>query len=177
MQKLRNEELGRKTIEGYKQSQKIPLTVILENVRSALNVGSVFRTADSFLIEKIILSGFTATPPHKEILKTALGATDSVDWEYADSSLKIITSLKETGYKVYAIEQAVNSFKLQKFSDSEDLKKAAIVFGNEVNGVSQESINACDGCIEIEQYGTKHSLNIAVCAGIVLYELSKMFRK
>lgn len=175
MQKLRNEELGRKTIEDYKQSKKIPITVILENVRSALNVGSVFRSADSFMIEKIILAGFTATPPHKEILKTALGATDSVNWEYVSEILLAIKQLKEENYKVFAIEQAVNSLTLQNIETS--VNAVAIIFGNEVTGVDQETINNCDGCIEIEQYGTKHSLNISVCAGIVLYHFSKLYRK
>lgn len=176
MQKLRNEELGRKTIEDYKQSQKIPLVVILENVRSAMNVGSVFRTADSFSIQKIILTGFTSTPPHKDILKTALGATVSVEWEHIPHTYESIITLKEKGYKIFAIEQAVNSHKLHQFR-ADNQQPVAIIFGNEVNGVSQETIDACDGCIEIEQYGTKHSLNISVCAGILLYHFSGLFRK
>ncbi|MBK7853675.1 MAG: TrmH family RNA methyltransferase [Bacteroidetes bacterium] len=175
MQKLRNEELGRKTIEDYKQSQKIPVTVILENVRSALNVGSVFRSADSFLIEKIILTGFTATPPHKEVLKTALGATESVDWEYIPESHSVIKLLRDKNYSVYAIEQVVNSLKLNNIKLN--INPVAIIFGNEVGGVSQETINLCDGCIEVEQFGTKHSLNISVCAGIVLYHFSGLYRK
>lgn len=171
MQKLRNEELGRKSVEQFKLLKKIPLVVILENIRSAYNVGSVFRTCDAFAVEEIIICGYTAKPPHKEIKKTALGAEDSVSWRHFENAADAIEEIKKRDYKVYAIEQAADSLKLHEFELNRE-EKIAIVFGNEVEGVIQETINQCNGCIEIEQYGTKHSLNIAVCAGVVIFHLA-----
>ena len=172
MRKLKNEELNRLSVDEFKQAEKKNLVVILDNIRSMNNIGSVFRTSDAFLIEKIYLCGITATPPHNEIQKTALGATESVDWEYVENTLDVITKLKNDGYSVYAIEQAENSLKLDEFKvDAES--KIAVIFGHEVRGVQQEVVNACDNCIEIPQHGTKHSLNISVCAGVVLWELVK----
>lgn len=168
MKKLKLDELGRIPVEEFKASQKIPLVIILEDIRSALNVGSVFRSADAFPVEKIILTGITAQPPHKDILKTALGATDSVEWEFVEKLNDVISGLKSKGYSVYAIEQTDNSTMLTHFYP---INKAAVIFGNEVGGVKTETILSCDGCIELPQYGTKHSLNIAVCAGIVIYDL------
>jgi len=175
MRKLKNEELGRPDVAQYKKLKKIPLVVIQDNIRSQNNTGSVFRTSDAFLVEKIILCGFTATPPHREIQKTALGATDSVEWEYIEETCDAVKSLQADGYKVYAIEQAEDSIDLEDFSVSEG-DKVAIVFGNEVKGVAQEVVDACDGCIELAQFGTKHSLNISVCAGIVIYSLFQKMR-
>jgi tRNA G18 (ribose-2'-O)-methylase SpoU len=143
---------------------------VLENIRSAYNVGSVFRTADAFLMEAIYITGYTCTPPHKEIKKTALGAEDSVDWKHFTNATEAIKALKEKGYKVYAIEQAENSLMLQKLEFKAD-EKIAVIFGNEVTGVEQETILQCDGCIEIPQLGMKHSLNIATAAGVVLWEI------
>ncbi len=154
----------------YKELEKIPLVVILDNIRSQNNTGSVFRTSDAFLVEKLILCGFTATPPHREIQKTALGATDSVQWEYEEETVDAVRRLQQKGYRVFAIEQAEESVDLEDIKIAKD-EKVAVVFGNEVKGVSQEVVDACDGCIELAQYGTKHSLNISVCAGIVIYQL------
>jgi len=169
MRKLKNEELDRLDVEAFKEAEKSPLVIILDNVRSLNNIGSVFRTADAFLVDKIYLCGITATPPHKDIRKTALGATDSVTWEYQESTIELIDNLKSKDYKVLAIEQAkqaemLNTFKVDK------TKKYALVFGNEVKGVSQEAVNHCNGVIEIPQYGTKHSLNIAVSVGVVVWD-------
>ena len=168
MQKLKLDELNRKSVEEFKLVKKIPLIIILENIRSALNVGSVFRSADAFPVEKIILCGITAQPPHKDILKSALGATESVVWEYYLSASDIINKLKEENYLIYAIEQTDKSIMLNNFSPSD--KKIAIIFGNEVNCVSNDALKLADGSIELAQYGTKHSLNISVCAGIVMYD-------
>ena len=164
------DELNRKTVDEFKRSEKTPVIAVLENIRSAYNVGSVFRTADAFLLEAIYITGYTCVPPHKEIKKTALGAEESVDWKHFTNATEAIKTLKENGYKVYAIEQAVNSMHLQnlQFSASE---KIAVVFGNEVTGVEQDTILQCDGCIEIPQLGMKHSLNIATAAGVVLWEI------
>lgn len=170
MRKLKNEELNRLSVDEFKQAEKKNLVVVLDNVRSMNNVGSVFRTSDAFLIEKVYLCGITATPPHNEIQKTALGATESVDWEYVENTLDVISKLKTGGYAVYAIEQAEESLKLNEFKAE---GKVAVVFGHEVRGVQQEVVDACDNCIEIPQYGTKHSLNISVCAGVVLWEVVK----
>jgi 23S rRNA (guanosine2251-2'-O)-methyltransferase len=170
MRKLSMEELNRKTVEEFRESQKIPIVAILENVRSAYNVGSVFRTADAFLLEGIYLCGYTAFPPHKEIRKTALGAEDSVTWKHFKNITGAIEELKGNGYKIFAAEQAENSYKLQAIGYEPD-EKIAVVFGNEVTGVEQATIQQCDGCIEIPQLGMKHSLNISVAAGIVLWEL------
>ena len=164
------EELGRKSVEEFKQSDKIPVIVVLENIRSAYNVGSVFRTADAFLVEAIYIIGYSAKPPHKEIKKTALGAEETVSWKHFKTSGEAIEELKSKNYKVLAIEQAEGSCKLQAVS-FEPKEKMAVVFGNEVTGVEQSTLLMCDGCIEIPQLGMKHSLNIATAAGVVLWEL------
>jgi 23S rRNA (guanosine2251-2'-O)-methyltransferase len=170
MRKLSMQELNRKSIQEFRQSDKIPIIAVLENVRSAYNVGSVFRTADAFLIEALYICGYTAYPPHKEIKKTALGADESVNWKHFKNVSEAIAEIRAQGYKVYAVEQAVDSYKLQAISYEPD-EKIAVVFGNEVTGVEQSTIAQCDGCIEIPQLGMKHSLNISVAAGIVLWEL------
>ncbi|MCH4821880.1 RNA methyltransferase [Gramella lutea] len=172
--KLRNSELDRKTVNEFKEAEKTPLIVILDNVRSLNNIGSVFRTADAFLIQKIYLCGITAKPPHKDIQKTALGATDTVNWEYVEDSLKLVEKLKSEGIKVYSIEQAEGANMLNDFEPEMD-KTTAVVFGNEVKGVQQKVVSASDGVIEIPQLGSKHSLNISVSTGVVLWDLfSKM---
>jgi tRNA G18 (ribose-2'-O)-methylase SpoU len=176
MRKLQNNELERKSIKDFKESPKTPIIVILDDVRSLHNIGSVFRTSDAFLIEKIILCGITATPPNKEINKTALGATETVAWEHSNNLLEIIQNLKEQNIMVFAIEQVENSTFLNEFIVESD-KKYAIVFGNEVFGVNQDAIKLCNGSIEIPQLGTKHSLNIAVSAGIVLWDLFTKIQK
>ena len=167
MRKLENSELERKSVEDFKQAAKTPIIIILDDIRSLHNIGSVFRTSDAFLIEKIYLCGITATPPNKEIHKTALGATETVAWEHHKDVLEVIESLKSQDILVYAIEQVENAVFLDHFSPIKD-KKYALVFGNEVYGVAQEAIKICNGCIEIPQLGTKHSLNISVSAGIVV---------
>ena len=170
MRKLSMDELNRKTVEEFKESEKIPIVVVLENIRSAYNVGAVFRTADAFLLESIYICGYTCVPPHKEIRKTALGAEDTVHWQQFPNADEAIANLKESGYRVFAAEQAEGSLLLNntEFGINE---KIAVVFGNEVTGVEQETIRICDGCIEIPQLGMKHSLNIATAAGVVLWEL------
>jgi 23S rRNA (guanosine2251-2'-O)-methyltransferase len=173
MRKLENSELERKTITDFKEADKTPLIIVLDDIRSLHNIGSVFRTADAFLVEKIYLCGITAVPPNKEIHKTALGATDTVAWQYAGSVLDVINKLKSENVSVMAIEQVENSIMLQDFSPEKN-RKYALVFGNEVFGVSQEAVKICGGSIEIPQLGTKHSLNISVSAGIVVWDL---FRK
>ena len=170
MRKLENSELDRKSIEDFKKSDKTPLILVLDDIRSLHNIGSVFRTADAFLIEKIILCGITATPPNKEIHKTALGATETVAWEHHENVLEVIENLKKENVMTLAIEQVESSIFLQDFKVTKN-QKYALVFGNEVYGVSQEAVAICDGCIEIPQLGTKHSLNIAVSAGIVVWDL------
>ena len=170
MRKLENKELERKTVADFKVATKTPITIILDDIRSLHNIGSVFRTGDAFLIEKIFLCGITATPPNKEIHKTALGATETVAWEYHKDVLSVIEQLKNEGVSVYAIEQVENAVFLQNFKVEKE-KKYALVFGNEVYGVSQKAIELCDGTIEIPQLGTKHSLNISVSAGIVVWDL------
>lgn len=174
MRKLKNEELHRLDVDGFKQAQKTPVVIILDNIRSLNNIGSVFRTADAFLIEKIYLCGITATPPHKDIRKTALGATESVDWEYSESTLQLVAKLKSEGYTVLAIEQAESAEMLHEYS-VESTRKYALIFGNEVKGVGQEVVNACDGVLEIPQFGTKHSLNISVSVGVVVWEFWSKF--
>ena len=164
------DEVNRKTVDEFKHSFKFPVVAVLENVRSAYNVGSVFRTADAFLIDSIIITGYTAVPPHKEIRKTALGAEESVDWHYFKTTKEAIENLKEKGYKVYAVEQVERSVSLETINEYA-FEKRAFIFGNEVSGVEQEVIALCDGCIEIPQFGMKHSLNISVAAGIVLWEV------
>ena len=168
------EELNRKSVEEFKSSEKIPVIAVLENVRSAYNVGSVFRTADAFLIEAVYLCGYTAFPPHKEIKKTALGADETVEWKHFKKVDDAIFELKEKKYSIYAVEQAENSLKLQAVSCKPD-DKIAVIFGNEVTGVEQSTILKCDGCIEIPQLGMKHSLNVSVAAGVVLWELVKQY--
>jgi tRNA G18 (ribose-2'-O)-methylase SpoU len=170
MRKLANSELERKNINEFKDAKKTPIIIILDDIRSLHNIGSVFRTSDAFLIEKIYLCGITATPPNKEIHKTALGATETVEWEYQKNILDVITKLKAHKVAIYAIEQVENSTLLQDFKVDLN-KKYALVFGNEVKGVSQEAIQLCKGVIEIPQLGTKHSLNISVSAGIVVWDL------
>lgn len=176
MRKLSNEELNRLSVEGYKNSEKTPLMVVLDNVRSLHNVGSVFRTGDAFLIEKMYLCGITATPPHKDIHKTALGATESVDWEYVPNTSTLVARLKREGIVTVAVEQAERAVKLDGFLPEKD-KKYAFIFGNELTGVAQEVVSGCDAVVEIPQYGVKHSLNIAVSVGIVLWDFFCKVRK
>ena len=170
MRKLKNNELNRISVDEFKSTKKTPIIVVLDNIRSLNNIGSVFRTSDAFLIEKIYLCGITAIPPNREIHKTALGATESVDWEHKEDTLALVKKLKSEGIVVAAIEQAENSIMLDKFS-LESNKKIAIVFGNEVKGVQQEVVSESDYCVEIPQKGTKHSLNISVSCGVVLWDL------
>jgi tRNA G18 (ribose-2'-O)-methylase SpoU len=176
MRKLKNNELGRISVDEFKTVKKTPIIVVLDNIRSLNNIGSVFRTSDAFLIEKIYLCGICATPPNKDIHKTALGATESVDWEYVEDTLTLIQKLKDSKIKVLSIEQAENSTKLDTFYPKKG-EKYAIVMGNEVKGVQQDVVNASDLCIEIPQLGTKHSLNISVTTGVVIWDLfSKMMK-
>ena len=169
MRKLRNTELNRKTIEEFKKSKKTSAIVILDNIRSIHNVGSIFRTSDSFLIEKIIISGYTATPENSKMEKTALGSSDSVEWEYTEDVIDTIKNLKNKGVKIISVEQADKSLKIEKFTPEEEVKYA-FVFGNEVEGVSDEIILESDQVLEIPQVGTKHSLNVSVAAGIILWD-------
>ena len=164
------EELGRKSVQEFHSADKFQVVVVLENIRSAYNVGSVFRTSDAFLIEAIYIVGYSAKPPHKEIKKTALGAEETVKWTYFKTSAEAIADLRKNGYKVFAVEQAEGSRELHLFPFPDE-QKIAVVFGNEVTGVEQSTILACDGCIEIPQMGMKHSLNIATAAGVVLWEI------
>lgn len=168
--KLKNSELERKSPEEFKQAEKTPVIVILDNVRSLNNIGSIFRTADAFLLEKIYLCGITATPPHKDIQKTALGATDTVAWEYVEDPLNLVEKLKQEDIRVFSVEQAENATMLNDFLPEKD-RKYALVFGNEVKGVQQKIVSASDGVIEIPQLGSKHSLNISVSAGVVLWDV------
>jgi 23S rRNA (guanosine2251-2'-O)-methyltransferase len=170
MRKLSMAELGRKSVEEFWQADKFPITVVLENIRSAYNVGSVFRTGDAFLIESIFLIGYSARPPHKEISKTALGAEQTVTWKYFKTAADAVAELRISGYRIFAVEQTEGSASLQETRFKRD-QRIAIVFGNEVTGVEQHTIELCDGCIEIPQMGMKHSLNIATAAGVVLWEL------
>jgi 23S rRNA (guanosine2251-2'-O)-methyltransferase len=174
MRKLTNAELNRKSVEEYKKTLKIPVVVVLDNVRSLNNIGSVFRTCDAFMIESLYLCGITATPPHREIHKTALGATDAVHWLYYERTLDAISRLRSEGYTICAVEQTEKSLMLHSFSPSPE-KKYAVIFGHEIHGVDQEVVNACDLSIEIPQLGTKHSINIAVSAGIVLWEIFRHY--
>jgi tRNA G18 (ribose-2'-O)-methylase SpoU len=169
MRKLKITELGRLTAGEYKASDKIPLVVVLDHVRSLNNVGSVFRTADAFRLEAVYLCGITATPPHAEIHKTALGAEETVSWRYYGETLDAVAELRDQGYVVCALEQAEGSISLERFAP-EGAKKYAVIIGHEVRGVRQEVVDACDLCVEIPQYGTKHSLNVAVAAGIVIWD-------
>lgn len=175
MRKLKNSELGRLNVEAFKKTTKIPLIVILDNIRSLNNIGSVFRTSDAFLIEKIYLCGITAKPPHKDIHKTALGATESVEWEYIENTLTLVEQLQSEKVLIASIEQVESSIMLQDFNIHSN-QKYAVVFGNEVKGVQQEVVSASNYCIEIPQFGTKHSLNISVSAGVVLWDLFKKFK-
>ena len=172
MRKLRTIEMERLSVEEFKRAGKMPLTVVLDDVRSMHNVGSVLRTADAFRVEQVVLCGITGTPPHTEIHKTALGAEDSVSWQYADSALQAVAQLREQGVTVLSVEQAEGSTKLPSFR-AERGKRYAIVLGNEVKGVHQEVIDASDGCLEIPQLGTKHSMNVSVTAGIVIYKFAE----
>jgi len=167
--KLNLEELNRISVEEFHEAEKIPLTVVLDNVRSQHNIGSVFRTGDAFRVEEILLCGITATPPNAEIHKTALGAEDSVQWRYMDETLTAVRLLQESGYVVYAVEQAEKSLSLAQVK-LQTHKKYAVVLGHEVHGVQQAVVDACDGCVEIPQFGTKHSLNVSVTAGIVIWD-------
>ena len=176
MRKLKNSELDRLTIEGFKSAEKTPLIIILDNIRSLNNIGSVFRTSDAFLIEKIYLCGITATPPHKDIHKTALGSTDTVDWEYVDNTIELVKKLKAENVKICAIEQAERAIMLNNFK-VETNTKYALVFGNEVKGVSQDVVNKSDAVIEIPQFGTKHSLNISVSAGVVIWDVFSKLKR
>jgi len=171
MRKLSMDELGRKSVADFKLAHKKPLVVVMDNIRSMHNVGSVFRTSDAFLISGICLCGFTPQPPHRDIHKTSLGATESVDWLYYENTADAVLALKEQGYKVYAIEQTQGSISLEQFRANVNNETLAFVFGNEVEGVSEEVLAICDGAIEIPQYGMKHSLNISVAAAIVLWEM------
>lgn len=175
MKKLLNEELNRKTIEEFKLAGKYPVMVILDNVRSLNNIGSIFRTCDAFLLEGLCLCGITATPPHREISKTALGATESVHWQYFENTLDAIRKLREREYRIIAVEQTIQSLELHTFPIAAD-EKYALIFGHEVRGIEQAVLDACDGAVEIPQYGTKHSLNIAVSAGIVLWEFFRFYQ-
>ena len=168
MRKLSMEELGRKSVDEFRRSEKFPIIVVLENIRSAYNVGSVFRTCDAFLIEAIYIIGYSAKPPHKEIKKTALGAEDTVTWKYFKTSAEAIADLKVNGYNIYTVEQTEGSTRLPDINYKGS--KLGVVFGNEVTGVEQTTIHLCDGCIEIPQLGMKHSLNIATAVGVVLWE-------
>lgn len=169
MRKLKNEELNRVSIKEFKNTKKIPLVIVLDNVRSLNNVGSAFRTSDAFRVEKIYLCGITGQPPHREINKTALGATDSVDWEHADNTLLLVEKLKKEGYQIISIEQTSNSIMLQNFAPNKN-QKYCFVFGNEVFGVDDQVIEASNLCLEIPQFGTKHSLNISVSLGVVVWD-------
>lgn len=172
MKKLRTIEMQRLTVEQFREATKLPLVVVLDDVRSMYNVGSVFRTSDAFRVEAVCLCGITSTPPSTEIHKTALGAEDSVSWRYFPSALEAVKSLKAEGYEVYSVEQVHGSTMLQHFSPASD-KKYAIVLGNEVKGVHQEVVDASDGCLEIPQFGTKHSMNVSVTAGIVIWHIAQ----
>lgn len=169
MQKLSMQALGRKTVEAYKKIDKLPIVVVLDNIRSMHNVGSIFRTADAFLIQSIYLCGCTPQPPHRDIHKTALGATDTVDWKYYATTIEAIQALKQQHFTICAVEQTTDSIALQNISFNK--KPTAIIFGNEVDGVDDKVLSLCDQCMEIPQFGTKHSLNVSVAAGIVLWEL------
>lgn len=175
MKKLSLKELNRLSPGAFKMQNKTPIVLVLDNIRSGLNVGSAFRTADAFALEKIYLCGITAQPPHREILKTAIGATESVEWEYTASTLEIVQSLKTRGYRVVAVEQTDASTSLQDFQISEN-EKIALIFGNEVRGVSDEVIAGMEESIEVPQFGTKHSLNISVCVGVVVWDLFSKLR-
>ena len=171
MRKLKLNELNRVSVAEFKEQEKVPLIVVLENIRSLNNVGSIFRTCDAFAVEKLFLCGITVQPPHREIRKTAIGATESVNWEYCETTLQAIEKCKAVGYDCFAVEQTKNSIYLDKLVQKN--KKIALVFGNEVDGVAQDSIDICNGSIEVPQWGTKHSFNVSVTTGIVLWKIKK----
>jgi len=173
--KLTTTELNRISLEDFKTADKTPIVVVLDNIRSLNNVGSVFRTADSFIIEAVYLCGITAKPPHKDIQKTALGAQDAVNWLYSENTIDAVQDLKKEGYSIVAVEQAENTISLDDFYPQKN-QKIALVFGNEVQGVNQDVIDISNNCIEVPQFGTKHSLNISVCVGIVLWDLIKKIK-
>lgn len=175
MRKRKNNELGRKTVDTFKTAQKIPVVILLDNIRSLNNVGSIFRTADAFLLEEILLCGITATPPHNEIHKTALGAEDSMNWTYFENTIDAVTQLQEKGFSVFALEQAENALMLDTV-DLNAYNKLAFVLGNEVKGVQQAVVDQCDGCLEIPQFGTKHSLNVSITGGMVIWQAYLRFR-
>jgi len=175
MRKLAMSELERLSNEQFKSAKKIPIIAILDDIRSLNNIGSIFRTADAFRLEAIYLCGITAQPPHRDIHKTALGATESVDWKYFKDIKEAITSLHQKSYKIYGIEQTTNSSNLNDFKIHSN-EKYALIFGNEVSGINDDIFTLLDGCIELPQWGTKHSLNVSVCAGIVLWKFSKSFK-
>lgn len=175
MRKIRTIEMDRLTVEEYKNSDKLPVTVVLDNIRSLYNVGSVFRTSDAFRIERIILCGVTGCPPNTEIHKTALGAEESVEWIYFKDTLDAVKQLKDDGYFIYSVEQVEHSTKLQKLN-LDNFHRYAVIFGNEVKGVQQSVVDTSDGCIEIPQFGTKHSLNVSVTAGIIIWEFTKLLK-
>lgn len=175
MKKLKLEDLGRISVDEFKEVEKLPIAILLDNIRSLHNVGSIFRTADAFRVEKIFLTGITGTPPHREINKTALGATESVAWEYFESPILAVQKLKMENYGILVAEQTTKSLSLQQFRPKPK-HKLCVVFGNEVHGVSEEVVNMADIAIEIPQIGTKHSLNVSVCAGIVIWEIFKQIR-
>lgn len=172
MRKLKITELNRISVEEFKEARKLPLVVVLDNIRSLHNIGSVFRTSDAFRIECIYLCGITATPPHPEMHKTALGAEYTVDWKYVDNAVETVDNLRKEGYTVYSVEQAEGSIMLNDLQ-LDRTKKYAVVMGNEVKGVAQEVIDAADGCLEIPQFGTKHSMNVSVTAGIIIYKFAE----
>lgn len=179
MKKLTTEEMHRLTVEEFRESEKLPLTVVLDNVRSLNNIGSIFRTSDAFRMEHIALCGITATPPHREIHKTALGAEETVEWSYHETTVECVNGLKERGYRIYAVEIAHDSIKLGIGNEELgiDGKPVAVVFGNEIDGVQEEVMALCDGFLEIPQYGSKHSLNVSCAAAIAIWEISKQFRQ
>ncbi len=176
MRKRKNRELNRLTVEAYKKTDKLPLVVVLDNIRSLSNIGSIFRTADAMQVESIVLCGITATPPHRELHKTALGAEESVDWSYEEDILTSIAKLKAAGYTIVAVEQVEQSVLLNEF-EVVPRQKYAVVLGNEVKGVQQEVVNQSDLFLEIPQFGTKHSLNVSVSAGMVLWEFCRQLKK
>ncbi|MEW4923925.1 RNA methyltransferase [Algibacter sp. 2305UL17-15] len=176
MRKLKNNELDRLSVDGFKEAEKTPIIIILDNIRSLNNIGSVFRTSDAFLVEKIYLCGITAKPPHKDIHKTALGSTDTVDWEYVENTMDLVEKLKSENVKICSIEQAENATMLNNFTPKQQTTYA-LVFGNEVKGVAQNVVNVSDMVIEIPQFGTKHSLNISVSCGVVIWDMFSKLRK
>jgi len=176
MRKLKLDELNRLSVSEFKSAERIPVVVVLDNIRSALNVGSIFRTCDAFAVEKLFLCGITAKPPHKEINKTAIGATDSVNWEYAGDITTLAKELKESSYKLIGVEQTDKSVKLQDYKPESKQARLALIFGNEVQGLSGSLLPLLDDALEVPQYGTKHSINVAVCAGVVIWDILKKYR-